>query len=515
MIDEFDISWVELFSNRAFVRNLDNTTLNNIFLGQQFPHQIFFSFVHEATHHWCFSTRLGTAAFVLKMRAYLAAREIVDRDFGASSVEDMMPEDECQRLSLGISKDYTRYCFVEKMLQPITEGLAVFAEYDSYPTDSEDIPSFLAFASLMFSGIPRTAYLKTDLPKFEKAYRDFLIEKRVLSNDGVVKKADLLMEGLSLERRPYLVGYLFIKSVQQGLILLDEKFADPNLFMQWIRNYFYNDPVLIERLFDDAITEKDIADELIAYLNMRINTILHLSKKDVPAISAQDKLNNALATLLSSSNIFVFCFWYMRAFFRVTRLNCYAIITGDAAHIYIRLPHSPATEELLHKFPHPFFATKREGFIDVFAIRIPNTENYPPYEGPVIFEKYICFEKIEREFMVLLGENRPVWYFMGETWPTNERDTVKSYFKKNLHLIEDGKINDLLTWFLKKDSRKPSYFDTRINKDKFSALHHLYLRLGLSCEPDSFRNLVKKMEKLGFWQIVNEREDLIRLLALL
>lgn len=210
---QLDRSWVDLLTNKAFIQNLNTASLSNILLGQKFPEEIFFSFIHEATHHWCFTSYVGNCLFLVKMRAFLSAqKQLKLQQIRTDLLSD---SDEIIDSNWDIYTDYIRFKSVQKVLEPITEGLALFAEFDSYPTETESIPNHFVYISMMFSGIKRHEFSANNILEFEKLYKDFLIRKRFTEEEAISRKSELLVESISVPKTPYLTGYLFVKIYSQ------------------------------------------------------------------------------------------------------------------------------------------------------------------------------------------------------------------------------------------------------------------------------------------------------------
>jgi hypothetical protein len=86
------------------------------------------NFLHEWTHRWCFHSRVGSALALLRMRA--ACRAYTDR----SEFDD-----------------YVRCMTVSSVLEPLAEGLALFAEFDTYPGDSPWMSQTLTASLTLFA----------------------------------------------------------------------------------------------------------------------------------------------------------------------------------------------------------------------------------------------------------------------------------------------------------------------------------------------------------------------------
>src|SRR5712691_4525249 len=93
------------------------------------------TFIHEATHHWCFTSPLGMALMLLYLSAARRALHWAETD-EAGRTEAM--------------NDLCTYQLVISILRPLNEGLAQFAEYDVLPPDRGKLISPPMRAALTF-----------------------------------------------------------------------------------------------------------------------------------------------------------------------------------------------------------------------------------------------------------------------------------------------------------------------------------------------------------------------------
>lgn len=531
-----DTSWVNLFSNESFVSNLDNSTLTNIMLGQKFPRAIFFNFIHETTHHWCFTSYVGNALFMANTRAWLRVRELNNTQEDetideatklANKLAGGTPEAEAARWD--IYTDHTRYVSLQKILQPLIEGLALFAEYDSYPTATESIPKHLVYTSLVFSqqNVFDLAGNIIDVSGIEKEYIRFLVDIR--REQGIDRKSELLVDTMDTNRSPYLTGYLFVKSIQLILIKKHQKFGDPNLFIQFIRSWYFNDLGLVHLLLDDAVKDEYVAPKLGEYFSKRTamlndldptaieeyenNTgdaqkLTDISLMTAPYIAAeaQDRLLKDIAHIFQNTDMEIFPVHFMREYFRVAQLKAYLTITANRVKIEFRVPDNIPVSDIMTQLLNNKAATRRPGYIDVLAASFPNNECHPLFQGEVFFEKYISFQNLDRDFTVFItNSNVPYYWFRGR-WEKNEQETILYYFRNRSQMANTARMNEEIKACLEKNVAFATY-DEYYNMGLFPRIFDFYQSHALQCT--DYQKALIQMQKDGFWEIVGRKIELL------
>jgi hypothetical protein len=148
------------------------------------------------------------------------------------------------------------------LLEPLIEGLAVFAEHDSIPRNSPVWSSVAISATqVIFSETDNIKKLFIDgkfvLPRI--AFEVFLRDNR-LRNEWTKQKAFLLKQEIA-ERPFYLLGYLAVKGIYRSLLTNSSKLDDPELFMVLMLDYWFNDEELAELLL--RIDGMNVSDEEI------------------------------------------------------------------------------------------------------------------------------------------------------------------------------------------------------------------------------------------------------------
>ncbi len=520
-----DQSWVELISNLAFVSNPDQSSLPNILLGRKLPHEVFLSFVHEATHHWTFTSAWGSAAFVFhnsmtqRLKAYESA---VDK----STLEEDIEWD--------LLSDFCKYRFLMDIYKPLIEGIALFAEFDVYPTKTEAIPHHLIYTSMMFRPKGGNEFWKQEYALNEKEYHEFLIQKRLLTNKVSQRKADCLISEANLEQSPYLTGYLFVKNLQQLLIQNNPKFSDPNIFISFLREYYFNDFELVQLLFDPQTQDEHISHRMVNHFMNRTRNIgalapdtfdtleAYLLDKDVQARNlgcfnnpkrvqkAMEYFGPALEAVDQTTDGEV-SRWYMRSYFREANIKCYLIIDTERIKVYVRYPHSVAKHPNIAVLLETKAATIREGGIDVVSFAMTNENGFSTFEGECFMEKYITFFAISKHFSLFraTADDSLVFHNFSDSFPKDERQQIIRYFQNP---AETERHLDF-EYF---DSTGIDLFVEKIainHKDNLASLYQYYTHCSLNCEDAHLEKLMESMKQRGFYTVLDNREDMLQLLS--
>src|SRR6266849_3795598 len=110
----------DLVSNHIVFR--DQESYRALLRNQDLPVHTFSSFIHEATHHWCFISPIGTALSFLYLSVAKKALQWVSTGDEPTSHEAF--------------NDLCAFEIAVSWLRPLNEGLAQFAEYDLLLSDS-------------------------------------------------------------------------------------------------------------------------------------------------------------------------------------------------------------------------------------------------------------------------------------------------------------------------------------------------------------------------------------------
>lgn len=226
------------------------------------------TFVHEATHNWCFSSAVGQAQVFIAQRAETNATLLgalwddpdPSRDnvslvnafahFGSMFRAGSMYGDKRGHfggdldrvrgeLAALIADDLLRLEVAEAILRPLAEGLALFAEYDAVSrgasTAWSPLPSTVAWnfagREILRAGSPVAMTLLA-------ATR--LLQDARLSRVGVDAKASVLVQPLDCSAGGYLPGYLAVKSMWRHLYGHNMRlYGESDLVLAYLRSFFY------------------------------------------------------------------------------------------------------------------------------------------------------------------------------------------------------------------------------------------------------------------------------------
>jgi hypothetical protein len=154
------------------------------------------------------------------------------------------------------------------ILEPLAEGLALFAEFDSYPGKSDWLSQTLSAAYMYFS----PAVLSDDRP--------------LVSLEGLLQT--LRRDPLLLERKagiychqavptdPYLLGYLSVKSLWCQMASACTALNDSDLFLSYLRSYVYDDPGLAAEILAPAPSEIHVAEQIANHVHSRFRELVGL-----------------------------------------------------------------------------------------------------------------------------------------------------------------------------------------------------------------------------------------------
>ena len=529
---QLDKSWADVFSNLTFIKNANSQSLSNIFLGGNIPSELYFPFVHEATHHWTYLSGVGSCMHLFLLRSYFGSKEInKDKESNKESASDA-PWD--------VLSDYLRFDALNKFYEPLSEGLALFAEYDSYATNTEAIPLHLLKACFMFSG-KNYAGANITIAEREKIYNRFLLGKRIYSDQALDRKVDLLTSSFDLEKSPYLIGYLTLKTIQAELIAISTKFLDSNLFMYCIREHFFNDPELIALVLDESIKDEHIAVSIANQFKKRMLQLSDLTQDDLqtmereivdnrpttglgPSVldyttnTAVLKMDAALADLYFDDNPLKVQEFNMRSFLRVTQLACYIRVDKHSVKVEARIPKS-AQDKIDKGLLESGYYTQRGEYIDLLIARIPNEEGYPDYSGPATYQKYVSLIAFGQEVSLFTQDTKIYFSRFSNAFIEEEKSNILNFFETK-SINSEEIIIELDAFF------KQSSFAIRLIKEgmdnTMEGVKSLYAYLvagRADQELDEAYSRISALEKSGFWDLLGlevpheEREEMINLLA--
>lgn len=226
-------SFTDPLSNLVVLSDLDLRRHIEGIRDRDLPLECLPTFLHETTHHWCFSSPVGLASLLLFFRArriaVLVGRDRDDRDRIYQLLDAVI-----------------RYDFAQGLMRPLAEGIALFAEHDACVGHAETISEPLGLAGALFA---QGFAIKSE-PRWGKL--PLLLAGGRLTNAHIRRKADLLMQPFGSEGGGYLPGYLMVKNlwVHSFYALHCSHFLDTDFYLQFIRSFFYDDWELVASLLD-------------------------------------------------------------------------------------------------------------------------------------------------------------------------------------------------------------------------------------------------------------------------
>ncbi len=252
---------------------------------EKIPISLLPTFMHEMTHHWCFNSPVGYTLAYLQLRARRKAISIVNISSTELSEKDLHVllllhqsivgiENESRKLFIEqeVTEDVLRYETTLAVLRPIAEGIALFAEFDVVSRSSSvrstvlnRVFSFFALDGKVGSNYPLLhSPLSTDL-----ALSELLLEMR-LSDYSLKRKESLLVRPLSTKDGGYLLGYLTVKRLWRfTMSKCDHIINNPDLFMMFLRSFFYDDYGLVAILLDPKTQGMMSVNAILEYIQRR------------------------------------------------------------------------------------------------------------------------------------------------------------------------------------------------------------------------------------------------------
>jgi hypothetical protein len=211
------------------------------------------TFLHEFTHHWCFDSVVGEAAYLSTMKAGRIAR--------SSFFQDSKPSRRERCIHSG--RTIRSHCAL-RLLQPVTEGLALFAEFDSFPRTGYPSPP-LEWVTRCF--------VRQELEPHELLPECLRLLDTARRNRGTVeRKCGILVSPLFTDARGYLAGYLMVKKLWSTAASEIEVFRWGDVFLEFCKRYFYEDWELVDLLLGSAYSApEDDARLVSAHIQDRIS----------------------------------------------------------------------------------------------------------------------------------------------------------------------------------------------------------------------------------------------------
>jgi hypothetical protein len=256
-LDPSVASWVDPVTNYAELQGLSLLHDFGLIAKFEYPEALVAPFLHELTHHWCFDSPVGSAMAMLKLRARRRVLEAKDLS---------------RAVLLEAAEDLLRYESALILLRPLAEGLALFAEFDSF-SGSSDVQSLpMQWTGIVFVRKEPPAPPKDLAPDLPGALQDIsrifmkpaeqdelnrLLLRARYSEKGESRKANLLSQPFDSNAGGYLPGYMTVRSLWRHAASSYHGFTDTDLFLTYLRQFFYGDLGLVAVLTDPGTREFD------------------------------------------------------------------------------------------------------------------------------------------------------------------------------------------------------------------------------------------------------------------
>jgi hypothetical protein len=213
--------FTDLVSNAVILGELDLLGDANAISNELCSPRYLRALIHEKTHHTTFDSVVGLA-FAALVSSCTMPPGILRPPEGRLAIRDLI-----------VAR--THYYF----LQPLIEGLAVFAEHDlvsrSSPVCSR---TSTVIANMLFRNRVARESLAARTEMAFEYYSNHLREVR-WNSEWFLAKQQLLSQPAPAS--PYLIGYLAVKSIHRTLMARSARLFDPELFLTLMVDYFFND----------------------------------------------------------------------------------------------------------------------------------------------------------------------------------------------------------------------------------------------------------------------------------
>lgn len=243
-------SWVNAVTNAAFLNGFDTAQYLAWLKTRALEvNDILPQFLHEGTHHWCFDSRVGNAIALLTLRAR--------RNSYVYGVRTHYEE---------IQWDVVRALTADWMLQPFSEGLALFAEFDATPGRGKAISQTMMSCAMCFGfplGDPPDSLLALEA----------LLQTTRRRAEAVRRKAGIYAHTFECEEG-YLSGYLAVKALWAARVGDVRAFNDVDIFFGFLRSYIYEDPSLVLTILDEGQNEVRVCERIANYVSQRFQSFL-------------------------------------------------------------------------------------------------------------------------------------------------------------------------------------------------------------------------------------------------
>jgi hypothetical protein len=212
------------------------------------------AFLHEATHHWCFSSPVDTAVTLLGMRGRIEA---------LLALEATAPAERA-RWEAQAAEDLVRADTALEIYRPLAEGLATFAEFDVNPSRRNQALAPPLRWAVQFLGGEEEIFGRRN----QKTWVELLAVR--LGEEMRRRKESLLAQPLSCQDGGgYLAGYLTVKMLW-GSTAVGKGFWTADRLLRAAYRWFYEDEDLVRMLLDPGLHAPESVSAIFQYMAGRI-----------------------------------------------------------------------------------------------------------------------------------------------------------------------------------------------------------------------------------------------------
>lgn len=242
---------LELLSNILFLSESPITDYIACFEHGSLPEFLLPVFLHEATHHWCLTSIVGNALAVNELkiqRAFLDSDGLLESD------------------SLAL---WSKMSAIRRLLEPLLEGLALFADFDAYSGSSTIVSAVQNWAAILF-----TRSLKIEIPTTMPLERlRYLLCAYRSSEIAMRRKSDILVRPLTTANGGYLLGYLTVKNIWSNSLKRSKRLADSDLFLAYLRSIVFEDPIFADMILGQSDDAVNSINALMTHFHQRLKLL--------------------------------------------------------------------------------------------------------------------------------------------------------------------------------------------------------------------------------------------------
>jgi hypothetical protein len=251
-------SWTDSATNTTLISKMQlEQCMRRLLVNGKTPSYYRPVFLHEAMHHWCFLSPVGSTLAYLKLRASEHAARIPLSSQSTDAESDLL-------------EDLIRYRVTSELMRPLAEGLALFAQYDAMPSFSPVLSKPMDWLTVLF-GLDEDFVSTASDPAEQITDKIlYLLSDARLDEQAIESKMGLLVKKLQPSVDSYLSGYLFVKNLYRFAVSQCRRFMDTDLFLAFLRAFFYDDLGLVAALLDPETREVDTTNAISLAFQDRI-----------------------------------------------------------------------------------------------------------------------------------------------------------------------------------------------------------------------------------------------------